>query len=289
MNYVIELHYKQKVLTIGVTEDNLREAYLLFADDEHMFNPADETDLGSAADCYCRNNSLKGYVGFVGTAKQYLRHLANQNFNNTLTQRIVNNLGGDQDIVMEWGYYDRDNGQQRSIIRKRLSAIVYDEVCDRKYNHRWQENISNIKSLNELADRLQDNADDYLVFFGTEEDYNKREQENRRKELEGLASGIAQKHNVSVNSVEFIKAVREEIRAIEYEREEWNNPEVRMEEWAACRYNGLGSDVYFDDLNYVNGNISSRAHNLSDILEWLSQNCPLLWAKAEEQRLSEEE
>ena len=77
----------------------------------------------------------------------------------------------------------------------------------------------------------------------------------------------------------------EELQSLEFQQETWNHPERRMEEWGAHSLAGAGAESYFDDLNYVNGNISGRRGTLSDILTWLSENCPLLWAKWEENQL----
>lgn len=124
-----------------------------------------------------------------------------------------------------------------------------------------------------------------LLHLETPEEQTERQQDERRRELEQLASGIARKHGVRCDSLEFIRIVHQEIESVDYERERWNSGERRMEEWAAHRYAGT-TESYFDDLDYVNHRIGDRSRDLNDVLTWLSQTCPLLWAKWEESRLT---
>lgn len=125
-------------------------------------------------------------------------------------------------------------------------------------------------------------------FLGTKETYEKRKREKRREELESTAKELAAQFKVKLSSLEFIEKLHEAIRGVEYGREEWNNPERRAEEWAACMYSGVGSDVYYDDLNFENGRFSERMDEYYDILEWLEEECPLLMCKYEEMKLKEE-
>jgi hypothetical protein len=147
--------------------------------------------------------------------------------------------------------------------------------------------LSRVSSLGDLGTMYEDNSGDVVICsFLTVEQHEAKLQEERRLELETAASEIAGAHGVSVNSLAFIAAVEAEIEAIHRDRDDWNNPERRMEEWAAVRYNGLGTETYFDDLNFVNGRYSTRLERLEDILAWLAESCPLLWAKHQETKLA---
>lgn len=125
-------------------------------------------------------------------------------------------------------------------------------------------------------------------YLGTKEEYAEHERERRREELEGLAKRLAAKFKVKLSSIAFIEKLYEAIDIINGDREHWNNPEVRAEEWAACMYSGGGSDVYYDDLNFVNNRYSEQCTDLWDILDWLREECPLLMCKYEEKKLREE-
>lgn len=142
----------------------------------------------------------------------------------------------------------------------------------------------------------QENITDLMIaessvedsFLGTKESYEKYKREQRREKLESSAKELAAKFRVKLSSLEFIEKLNEAIRGVEYGREEWNNPERRMEEWAACMYSGVGSDTYYDDLNFENERFSERMDEYYDILEWLRDECPLLMCKYEEMKLKEE-
>lgn len=126
------------------------------------------------------------------------------------------------------------------------------------------------------------------VYGGTIEEYKEHEREQKRLELESTAKELAAKFQVKLSSLEFIEKLNDAIRGVEYGREDWNNPERRAEEWAACQYSGGGSEVYFDDLNFENGRFSERMDEYLDILEWLQDECPLLMCKYEELKMKEE-
>lgn len=109
-----------------------------------------------------------------------------------------------------------------------------------------------------------------------------------RKQVEADAAVIAARHRVEPGTVDFFAAVHSEISSAERAREDWNDGERRMEEWAACRHAGVGSEVYFDDLNFENGRIDSRADAARRVLEWSRKNTPLLYASYREKAAREE-
>jgi hypothetical protein len=107
----------------------------------------------------------------------------------------------------------------------------------------------------------------------------------RRRELESAASQLAQSLQVAVDSMEFIDALHERIARIQQEQDDWNSGERQMEHWGACQAAGVGSEVFFDDRNYTNGEYNQGKGHLRDILEWLETNCPLLMAQWRERQL----
>ena len=208
---------------------------------------------------------------------------------------------GDKEYIVEYSFpnYDDDFGghgeSRKTYSAEDMLEEIYDE--DLSWRRRFRPNyapscLRGIKTekdlLSAFADKLE-NDECFVSFIGSEEDYRKLEQKRRREELEGLAAEVAHKHKVGVRSIEFLKAVQKEIDAVNYEHEDWNNPEVRAEEWMAVRYNGLNSDVYFDDLNFVNGRIGSRLEDLYGIMEWVGENCPMLYAQYCEEKKNESE
>ncbi len=102
--------------------------------------------------------------------------------------------------------------------------------------------------------------------------------DQKRKNLETIAADFARKCGYKVGSREYILAAKNAIQAVRYERNRWNDAEVRAEQWAACG----GREVYFDDLNFENSRYDSRIASLSDVLNWLEENCPLLMRQMEE-------
>lgn len=106
--------------------------------------------------------------------------------------------------------------------------------------------------------------------------------EEKRKKLESVAADFARKCGHKVGTREYILAAREEIDRVQLRRDRWNDGETRMEQAAACRFAGVGMDVYYDDLNFENSRYDSRLDGLADVLAWLEENCPLLMRQMEE-------
>lgn len=204
------------------------------------------------------------------------------------TKAALERLGGDKEFVYEYILFDDEGGWTSS--RRSSSKVMLREMLETLRDSRWHKDEWQSADLKRLTEMYMNQYDESpCTFFGTPEEYNKKQQDERRRELEQSAKDIAYKHGVKVDSLEFLKAVQKELREVQYSQEEWNNPEVRMEEWAACRYAGVGADVYFDDLNFENGRYESRIDHLHGIMEWVSENCPLLWAKFENDRLNEKD
>jgi len=199
---------------------------------------------------------------------------------------VIERLGGNPDLmfVYEAGWHDEEEGGHRTSVGRRTLRACLIEIME----GRWDEEggLDEILTERDFIERYRDTFDEDCHWFGTEEKHEKHEVAKRRKELEATASSVAAKHGVKVNTLEFLSCVQKEISAVEDAQDDWNNPECRMEEWAACQYAGVGQEVYFDDLNFENGRYGSRLNDLHGIMNWVSENCPLLWAQYEESRLT---
>lgn len=112
----------------------------------------------------------------------------------------------------------------------------------------------------------------------TVEEYEAEKSEEMRRKLESEAARIARSHNVKFDTIEFINIINEMIEAT-------HSNQQGMEEDGLCIGYGCTTEAWFDDYNYI----SSQRNNLHDIFEWLSQECPLLWAKYNESKLKEQE
>jgi len=207
-------------------------------------------------------------------------------------EETINRLGVSADLELVAVFFDRgdpDEGNAGEYTRRYTVEQVLTELQEDSYYK--DGDLDGIESLDDLSSQFRDMTDsDWggCVSLATSEEHEKRAQEERRAELESAAASLAQKHNVRVDSFEFIRALEEELEEVRGQREEWNNPERRMEEWAACRYAGVGTEVYFDDLNFENGRYSERSDHLIALQGWLESNCPLLMAAYREQKLQEQ-
>lgn len=197
--------------------------------------------------------------------------------------RAIKRLGGNHIIFTEFAYHDYDG------IRKSLDKTTVRKVLDEILDIATSGDIAKIKTIHELGEWYENLFDyDPMTFFGTEKDWEHRKAEKERKEIESFASTIAKENNIKTNSLEFLNVVDNLLKNVSYEKERWNDGETRMEEWAAHMYAG-SRDAYFDDLNFENSRYASRQDKLENILNWVSENCPLLWAKYEESKLAEED
>lgn len=257
---------------------------------EEMLDGIEQCRPAQAADTL---NSLCSWLKTAGIKEVITVHQRRLRLvEDVLVARAVERLGGDQELIIEVGWSDED-GNHQGADNKMLSALLREihESHRRWMSVGWRKQKSfepsplrSFKKLSEVYEAAENTVGDCcLIFIGTQEQFRKREAEQRRKELEGLAAEIAHKHGVKVNTLGFLAAIDKELRQVNDAHEEWNNPERRMEEWGACMYAGVGQDVYFDDLNFENGRINSRDDELRAIREWVSENCPLLFAQYEEQ------
>lgn len=221
----------------------------------------------------------------------------------------LDRLGGDQELMYEsyWAgsddryddvYYAAGSAWKHISLRAALEDLVeYDHTdCYKDSNGtlRWRRerrvaDFSHLESLSDVSEMFQEFhcGDDHGVGpLMTVEEMEKEEQDRRRKSLEQTAADFAAQCGHKVGTREYVLAARRAIEDVRYERDRWNDSETRMEQWAACRYAGVGSDVYFDDLNFENGRYASRLNRLGEVLDWLEEVCPLLMRQMEQEMIA---
>jgi hypothetical protein len=218
-------------------------------------------------------------------------------------------LGGDMDLMYEshWSgsddryddeYYPAGSAWKNTTLREVLEDMAeYDHTdCykDSDGKTRWRRerrvfDFDGIESLNDVSEMFQESlcGDDHGVGpLLTPAVVEKERLDRRRKCLEQTAAQFAAQCGYKVGTREYVLAAYRAIDKVRYERERWNDGETRMEQWAACRYAGVGSDVYYDDLNFENSRYAGRLDRLGEVLDWLEEVCPLLMRQIEQERVA---
>ncbi len=228
-------------------------------------------------------------------------------------EEALDRLGGDQELVYESYWYpdedyrdgySHDGGSKwcHTTLRKVLEEMAeYEDRVYYKYtNSKGQEcsdwrretkvtDFSGLQSLSDVSNMFcETNESDcgHTSGLHTVAEAEKEKQDRRRKELEATAANFAAQCGHKVGTREYVLAARKAIRGVRHERDRWNDGETRMEQWAACRYAGVGSEVYFDDLNFENGRYGNRLDRLGDVLNWLEEVCPLLMRQMEQEMVA---
>lgn len=215
-------------------------------------------------------------------------------------------LGGDMDLMYEshWAgsddryddeYFGAGSEWKHTSLREVLEDMAeYDHTdCykDSDGQTRWRRerrvfDFAGVESLSDVSEIFCDEfcGDDHGVgSLMTVAEMEKEEQDRRRKSLERTAAEFAAQCGHKVGTREYVLAARRAIEDVRYERDRWNDSETRMEQWAACRYAGVGSDVYYDDLNFENSRYAGRLDRLGEVLDWLEEVCPLLMREMEQE------
>jgi hypothetical protein len=215
-------------------------------------------------------------------------------------------LGGDMDLMYEshWSgsddryddeYYPAGSEWKSITLREALEdmAEYKHESCYKDSNGqiRWRRetrafDFNGVESLSDVSEIFCDRfcGEDHGVgSLMTVTDMEKEEQDRRRKSLERTAAEFAAQCGHRVGTREYVLAARRAIENVRYERDRWNDGETRMEQWAACRFAGVGSDVYYDDLNFENSRYAGRLDRLGEVLDWLEEVCPLLMRQMEQE------
>jgi hypothetical protein len=142
------------------------------------------------------------------------------------------------------------------------------------------------KTLGEVLSCYRDNESgdesDCVCNILTTAEAKKERFEKRFREMEKAANQFAAGCKYKLGTIGFLRELERAIGRAEDQKERWNNSEVRHEEWAACRYAGVSSDVYFDDLNFENGRYSDRIATLEEVWKFIEQKFPLLMMRYQE-------
>lgn len=220
-------------------------------------------------------------------------------------EETLQRLGGDMKLAYEshWSgsddrydneYYPAGSAWKHTTLREVLEEMAeYDHTDYYKDSNgtlRWRRerrvfDFDGVESLSDVSEMFQDThcGDDHGVGpLMTIEDMEKDKKDRRRKNLEHTAAEFARQCGHKVGSREYVIAAQNAINDVHYEQNRWNDDETRMEQWAACRFAGVGSDVYFDDLNFENGRYNARLDKLREVLDYLEEVCPLLMREMEE-------
>lgn len=229
-------------------------------------------------------------------------------------EKALESLGGDQELVYEsyWNgsddryddhYYSAGSKWNSTTLRNVLTDMAeYDhETCyscvsskgEKQIRWRRERRVYEFGdvSFHDVSSMFRDMNDHDCGGVGelmTVEAMEKEEIERRRKELEHTAADFARRCGYKVGTRQYVLAAYQALEDVRYERERWNDGETRMEQWAACQFAGVGSDVYYDDLNFENERYSARTDKLQDVLDWLEEICPLLMRQIETEQLSQE-
>ena len=168
---------------------------------------------------------------------------------------------GDLPLILRCAEEDYDTGcheyEKRITVREAARQIIETDWPQ------WNPDILNgVTTLDELRTAYASSYERcdgvHFISLLTEPEAKKRRREKEYKRMEAIASGFAAECGHGICTWGFLRELDCAIRRVKSAREVWNNPEVRMEEFAACRYAGVGSEVYFDDLNFENGVTTAR-------------------------------
>ncbi len=201
---------------------------------------------------------------------------------------ILVRIGGDRPIAYrEWWiaeYDDHDFGSGTSRSRwvfTTLGKVVADFFYRRDFLA-YADEIQTMDNVHEWWSNHTDNELGGASHLMSPEEAKQTQAEEKRKKLEAIAAGFAVICGHKVGSREYVLAARAEIDKARYQRSRWNDAETRMEQWAACQFAGVGSSVYYEDLNFENSRFDARLDLMGEVLEWLEENCPLLMRQMEE-------
>jgi hypothetical protein len=212
--------------------------------------------------------------------------------------RTLARLGGDRSLqyVSYWhgsddrydDYYSEPGSAWKTTT---LRQVLVDMVEYRDWRGRERSaDFGELRSLSDVSDWFRDANDGdcgRVSRLYTDAEAHAERLERKRVELESTAAAFASRCGHKVGTREYVLAARKAVDEVDYQRERWNDPEVRAEQWAACRY--AGSNSYFDDLNFENSRYDRRISGLQDVLDWLEQTCPMLMRQVESELVTQEE
>ena len=193
-------------------------------------------------------------------------------------------------IVCETWYPDYDDragieyagGEKYTPLKKSqlLSTVV------ESLSGRWGKDATVPTTVEEMKEIfLNENEHDYgHVRLMSVKDMKKEKAQKEYARIEQAAQAFAGRCKAKLGTMEFLAALDREVNKLAHRRERWNDGETRMEEWAACMYSGAGSETYFDDLNYVNGQMDSEGASLQDVYAYIERKFPILFMRYQERK-----
>jgi hypothetical protein len=193
-------------------------------------------------------------------------------------------------IVCETWYPDYDDregveyagGQKYTrLTKKQLLSTVVEGLSGR-----WGKDATVPTTVEEMKEIfLNENEHDYgHVRLMSVKDMKKEKADAEYARIERAAQAFAGRCKAKLGTMAFLAALDREVNKLAHRRERWNDGETRMEEWAACMYSGAGSETYFDDLNYVNGQMDSEAASLEDVYAYIERKFPILFMRYQERK-----
>ena len=190
--------------------------------------------------------------------------------------RHISRLMGDQIFVMSgaepnWEGFGSTQWSERIEGARDVWRLVVREA-DRKYRPKPADLLA--FTLADISNALADTLE-YGGMVETEAEYDARRAEERRRKLERAASELARRHKVEPGTMAFIAACESELERFSAYRR-------GMREDGLCIGYGVTHSQWSDEFNASVGDSEA----VYDILDWLASECPLLWAKYQENKLS---
>ena len=211
------------------------------------------------------------------TKNEILNAFANETF-------IVTTINGRFDEEGEYIGMGRVQTEETDIT-KIVQSVFYglnDE--DTAYEESHINSITDvIKAFNEVNDELPE----YKSTLHIKADYLEKKAEAERQNLESAAANFARKHKTGGVNVLFIQKVYEELENQKGKQSDWNSGERRAERYATCAASGC-RDSFWEDNDYENGKFDAAQDKLYDILNYIQEHLPLLWAKYESTKSAKE-
>lgn len=218
--------------------------------------------------------------------------------NNTLTKI---GLAPDTEYIVVTSYevfdpdWDGPTGEWRERHQPMTTAEMMGQIAEEQENHLGAipREISFVNSVAELHSafiELNDCEYSNTVGIFSKEEFQERQDRQELERLDRIAAGFASTLGIRIDSMDFIKALDDELQRAEWDRESWNSGEARAERMAECVMalgSVRGSEVYHDDNDFIDGRHHQRVGDLQAVKEWLHRRCPLLMAQYHEQKLKE--
>lgn len=104
------------------------------------------------------------------------------------------------------------------------------------------------------------------------------------KRMEEAAGRFSAQCGYALGTMKFLKALEQAVKDVNYQQERWNSHECRMEEYAAHRFAGGGSESYYSDRDFVNGRYDEQRVTLKEVWAYIERKFPLIMLKYREMK-----